>query len=319
MQWQLGKALRAGDEVAVVLPAGGIRDQGAFAHGMARLRAWGLRPTVLPDGAEHHRLDWPEGSPLAATDDARLAALQRALAEPRFRAVFCGRGGYGTTRLLDALDWRPLAADPKPIVGYSDVTALLCGAAVGAHLVGFHGPMVATVAAMDPGQDGWRLQHRLLTEAGGSVELPPRRDALALVAGDATGPLVGGNLAVLQSLIGTPWSPPIDGALLFLEDIGEAPYRVDRMLTQLRQCGWFTRAAGILLGDFHVDGTELASAHAPMQQVLAERLADLDIPVACGLPFGHRPGAWTLPFGGRARLVATENSVHLTLLEPSVR
>ncbi|MCA8952579.1 MAG: LD-carboxypeptidase, partial [Planctomycetes bacterium] len=275
MRWQLPKALTAGDEVAVVLPSSAIRDGDAFARGLDRLRSWGLRPSVMATGSVETGTDWPEGCAVAASDGERLAGLQRALAEPRFRAVFCGRGGYGAGRLLTEIDWSVLAADPKPLVGYSDITALLCAAAAATGTVSFHGPMVATAAAMDPEDDGWRLQRELLFVTDRAPQLPATDEPRTLRTGAAEGYLVGGNLAVLQATIGTPWQPETDGALLFLEDIGEAPYRVDRMLTQLLQTGMLRRCAGVLLGDFHVAGTALASVHPPMQRVLEERLAGL--------------------------------------------
>jgi muramoyltetrapeptide carboxypeptidase len=318
MQWLLAPALKADDEVAVVLPSSAVRDRGALARGMERLRAWGLRPTVLGSGAPDRGLDWPEGSELAADDHARLAALHEALREPRFRGVFCARGGYGAPRLLTDVDWGLLARDPKPLVGYSDISALLCGAAVGAGVVTFHGPMVATTAAMDAGDACWEQQRRLLFDRGPAA-LPGADGGRAVRQGVAEGPLLGGNLAVLQGLIGTPWLPELDGALLFLEDIDEAPYRVDRMLTHLRLSGLLDHVAGVVLGDFHVAGAALASEHPPMHRVLAERLCDLEVPVACGFPFGHRPGAWTLPFGGRARLEVDAAGAQLTLLQGCVR
>lgn len=321
MQWQLPRSLAPGDEVAVILPSSAVRDGEAFARGLQRLRDWGLSPTVLSRGPVDEGLDWPDGGAVAAADTDRLQALQQAIAEPRFRAVFCGRGGYGAARLLEGLDWSPLAKDPKPIVGYSDVTALLCAAAAEVGLVSFHGPMVATTEPMDAGEAGWQLQRELLTDPDGVQSLPEAADARAIRPGAAEGRLVGGNLAVLQASIGTPWQVDTAGALLFLEDIGEAPYRVDRMLTQLLQTGMLRRVAGVVLGDFHVEGTALASVHAPMQRVLEERLAALDVPVACGFLIGHRPGAWTLPFGGRARLDAPASGAPATLqlLEPCVR
>ena len=321
MKRQLPKALKAGDEVAVIAPASAVRDGAAFDRGLARLRAWGLAPVVLehvPTTADGG-LDRPEGGTLAATDEERLRDLQNALDEPRYRGVFCARGGYGAGRLLQHIDWTRFRADPKPIVGYSDITALLAAAWREAAAVGFHGPMVATTEAMDPGEANWKLQRALLTDASKPATLP-HGGGRTLRAGTAQGALLGGNLALVQSLLATPWQIETDGALLFLEDIGEAPYRVDRMLTQLRQTGALDRAAGILLGDFHVDDTALASVHAPMQSVLEERLEGLSIPVVCDMPFGHRPGSWTLPFGTRARLTAEAGTAPtLELLEPSVR
>lgn len=318
MEWQLPPSLKPDDEVAVIVPSSAVRDRAALARGMARLRAWGLCPSIVCEGEPDRGLTWPEGSELAADDDARRRALHAALGEPRYRGVFCARGGYGAPRLLADVDWSLLAADPKPLVGYSDVTALLCGAAVGAGVASLHGPMVATTDEMDAGEACWEQQRRLLFGEP-SGPLPAADDARAVRCGVAEGPLIGGNLAVLQGLVGTPWLPPLDGALLFLEDIGEAPYRVDRMLTHLQLAGALDRVAGVVLGDFHVEGTALASAYAPMVRVLEERLATLAVPVARAFPFGHRPGSWTLPFGARARLEVRAAGATLTLLESGAR
>ncbi|MGE3173495.1 MAG: LD-carboxypeptidase [Planctomycetota bacterium] len=314
----LPRALRPGDPIAVLAPASGVRDADALQRGLARWRQWGFLPELLPHATS--KLDWPAGGPLAATDALRLADLQEAISNERYRAIVAVRGGYGTARLLPHVDLAPLRRDPKPILGYSDLTALLAAVWRDGGLVGFHGPMLATTAAMDPGPDGWALQRRLLTDATAAAALPAA-EARGLCPGTAEGPLLGGNLALVQSLLGTPWQLDTTGALLVLEDIGEAPYRVDRMLTQLRQAGVLDRAAGVVLGDFHVDGTELGSAAPAMTRVLDERLADLPIPVALGFPIGHRPGAWTLPFGVRARLAAPGRGepATLQLLEPAVR
>jgi muramoyltetrapeptide carboxypeptidase len=319
----LPQALRPGDEVAVIAPAGAVRDAEACARGLQRLVDWGLRPTVFP-GA-HGALHWPEGSPLAADDATRLQDLQTAFAEPRWRAVFCVRGGYGTTRLLRHIDWSALRRDPKPIVGYSDVTALLAAASKELGLVGFHGPMVATTAALDAGQACWEQQRALLFQCDRAVELPlvPATDAApsrSLVGGAAEGPLVGGNLSLVAALLGTPWQIDARGAILCLEDIGEPPYRIDRMLTQLRDAGVFAQAAAVALGDFRQPDLGPVAEHAPTVATLRERLGDLPIPVAMGLPFGHRKASWTLPIGATARLeaAAPEGPASLRLLGPAV-
>lgn len=319
MELLLPHALRDGDEIAVIAPAGGVRDEEALQRGLARFRAWGFVPTLLP----HARgvLDWPEGGRLAATDAERLRDLQEAVSNPRYRAIVCARGGYGTTRLLESLDLSPLRRDPKPILGYSDITALLAAARAATGLVGFHGPMLATTAAMDAGEQGFALQRQLLTVPGAPATLPAAEHARGLAVGTATGPLVGGNLSLVQCLVGTRHEIDTEGAILFLEDIDEAPYRVDRMLTHLHATGAIARAAGIVLGDFHVAGTALGSEYPAMTAVLEERLRDLPIPVACGFPFGHRPGSWTLPVGVRARLAVPGRGAPATLelLEPAVR
>ena len=260
---------------------------------------------------------------LAGDDEARAADLQEAFGDPELRGVFCVRGGYGITRLLDRLDFAPLESDPKPILGYSDATALLAAAWREIGLVGFHGPMVATSESMASGDALDAQQQALLTDTARATALPVPDDDQphVIVAGRAEGRLVGGNLTLVCALLGTPWEIDTTDTLLFLEDTGEAPYRVDRMLTQLRATGHLKRCAGIVLGDFHLDDQPLCSLDPELLRVLRDRLADLGRPVAFGFPFGHRPRSWTLPFGVRARLDARDERAlaRLELLEPSVR
>ena len=310
------KALLPGDRVAVLSPAGPIRAADALDRGLARLREWGLEPVLMP-----HARD--EEGYLASRDAARAEDLQSAIADPKVRGIFATRGGYGCTRILPRLDLAPLARDPKPIVGYSDLTALLAAAWKQVGLVGFHGPMVATLDSMAMGRECEALQRDLLTR--GRAAVLPAADgegvAHAIRRGQADGCLLGGNLAIVCALIGTPWQIDFAGALAFLEDTGEEPYRIDRMLTQLQQSGAFARATGVVLGDFHAQDTPLGSESAEMTAVLHERLGGLRIPVAYGFPFGHRPRAWTLPFGGMARLLCPElaRPARLELLEPAVK
>jgi muramoyltetrapeptide carboxypeptidase len=259
---------------------------------------------------------------LAGDDKRRAADLNAAFADRDMRAVFCVRGGYGATRILDRLDYGPLADDPKPILGYSDITAVLAAVWHEAGLVGFHGPMVATSERLAMGSAMRRLQRELVIE----TSLPPALPSVegefphVLKEGRAEGRLVGGNLSLVCALIGTPWQIDTTGQILFLEDVDEDPYRVDRMLTQLRQAGFLMRAAGLVLGDFHVEDTPVASAHPDMARVLADCTADVRGPVIHGCPFGHRPRSWTIPFGVRARLDAPDEKAvpRLTLLEPAV-
>ncbi len=313
------RALRAGDKVALVSPSSPLGDRAALDAGLARLRRLGLDPVLMPNALA--RLAYPKGGELAGTDEQRADDLQTAIRDPRYRAILCVRGGYGATRILPRLDFGPLRADPKPIVGYSDITALLAAVQAETGLVGLHGPGVATPTSHDPGEANWELQRALLFETQKAPPLPRTGPAHVLVAGAAQGRLVGGNLTMVCALLGTPWQIDTTGAILFLEDVHEAPYRIDRMLTQLRQGGHLDRAAGIAFGDFHLADTPLASEMPDVVAVLAERTRGLAAPVAHGFPFGHRPGSWTLPVGARARLVATDpaGAATLTLLEPAVR
>jgi muramoyltetrapeptide carboxypeptidase len=313
------RALRPGDTVALVSPSSPLSDHPALERGLARLRAWGLQPELLPHAMA--KLDFPKGGELAGSDDERLADLQRSFDDRRYRAVFCVRGGYGLTRLLPRLDFTSLRADPKPIAGYSDVTALLAAAHREIGLVSVHGPGVATPLSHDCGAPLWELQRTLLFESQRVPALPVALPPHVLRPGDAEGPLVGGNLSLVCALIGTRWQLDTKGKILFLEDVHEAPYRVDRMLTQLAQAGALAQASGIVFGDFHLDDTPLASEMPELLRVLIDRTRELTIPVAHGFPFGHRPASWTLPFGARARLRAGDVAVpaQLELMESAVR
>jgi muramoyltetrapeptide carboxypeptidase len=258
---------------------------------------------------------------LAGQDADRAADLKAAIANTDIRAIFCARGGYGITRILDRVDFAPLSSDPKPIVGYSDVTALLCAAWNAVGIVGFHGPMLVA-DGMDPVTE--EFQRSLLFESNAPRVLPPDTPGPSphvMNPGVAEGPLVGGNLSLIAALQGTPYLPKTPGAIVFLEDTDEAPYRVDRMLTQLSQTGFFDRVAAVVLGDFSNAAPPEGTEATDLPWVLHDRLGRLKVPVAYGFPFGHRPRSWTLPVGVRARLEAPDRAKppKLELLHSCVR
>jgi muramoyltetrapeptide carboxypeptidase len=300
--------------VAVVSPAGPVRDRDAFETGLNRLRRWGLRPEVSRHALETFGF-------LAGADAKRAADLQAAITAPDVRAIFCTRGGYGVMRILDRIDFAPLRKDPKPIVGFSDVTALLCAAANATGLVSFHGPMVAA-DSLDAAAE--TQQRALLFDPAptGALKTNPAEPAPhTITPGVAEGPLVGGNLAILAALQGTPWSPKTAGAIVFLEDTDEPPYRVDRMLTQLLRARFFEGAAGVVLGDFANSAAPAGTSATNLEWVLHDRLAPLGIPVGFDFPFGHRPKSWTIPFGARARLDAADPAKvpRLSIIEGSTQ
>ncbi len=240
---------------------------------------------------------------LAGDDPRRLAELWRALEEPDTRAIVCARGGYGAMRLLDRLPPGTVRRARKVLVGFSDVTALHASWAL-AGLRSLHAPMAASLAkASDPALARWF--------AGLEGEVPAPFPVEPLVPGVAEGPLLGGNLAVLAALLGTPFLPPLDGAILFLEDVGERPYRVDRMLTQLRLAGVFARVSGVAIGSFRA--CDPGPDGVTVEEVLRERLRELNVPVALGVPAGHIDDNVPLPLGARARLDAEHGE--LALLE----
>lgn len=268
-------------------------DREAFEAGVARLSE---RYDVRYD----HRLFSRKGF-LAGDDERRLAEILDALRAPDVRAIVAARGGYGATRLLDRIDAAEVARAKKLLVGFSDVTALHALWAR-ARVRSIHGPMVAALGTCDRA-----LVDRWIAAVEG--EAPPAlTDLRAIAPGVADGPLVGGNLAVLAALVGTPYAPPIDGAVLFLEDVGEAPYRVDRMLTQLHHAGWLARASAIVLGAF--TESRPRSDGATVDEVLYERLQGAKVPVVSGLRAGHVDDNLELPFGAHVRVDATSGSVH---------
>lgn len=277
-------ALRPGDTVAVIAPAGPF-DRQSFEAGLEVLAArYAVR--YAPRIFERHRY-------LAGADAQRLAELAAALGDPAVRAVVCARGGYGCMRLLPGLE--PLRA-PKLLVGFSDVTAL--------HqwlqrqgVPSIHGP-VLTQLGRQPAPVCERLFHLLES----SRPVAPLGGTLTCSGGIAEGPLIGGNLSVFTRLLGTPYLPPLDGAVLLLEDVGERPYRLDRMWTHLALAGVFRRIHGIVLGDF--GACEEREASYTSSEVLAELAAATGLPCAGGFPIGHGPVNHPVPLGTRVRLDA---------------
>ncbi|WP_200797589.1 S66 peptidase family protein [Streptoalloteichus hindustanus] len=299
--------LRPGQRVAVVAPAGPVEPE-LLERGVAALRSWGLDVVLGKHVLDRHpALDY-----LAGRDQDRAADLERAWCDPEIAAVFCARGGYGSQRLLDHLDWAAMAAaEPKPMIGSSDVTALHGAFATRLGVATVFGPMVATRAFAADEVAAEHLRRTVFTPDETTVL---RRDgAVALVAGRASGVLLGGNLSLLAAGVGDCLAPPsAAGALVLLEDVGEDPYRLDRMLTQLTRAGWFDGVRGIALGSW-VDCAPIEV----VRSVLAERLTPYGVPVLWELGFGHCVGQLTVPLGVRATLDA--DAATLTLREPALR
>ncbi len=248
----------------------------------------------------------------AGDDGQRLHATQDALADPEAAAVLCARGGYGATRLLGALDPERLRAHPKLLVGFSDITALLCWAWVRCGLPSIHGPVVAQLSTLADDDVA-----RLVDLMRGDVPTPLQaEEGTAIVGGTVEGTLVVGNLEVLRSLVGTRAMPSLSGAILAIEEVGERPYRIDRALTHLLSCGALRGVRGVVVG-------QLVGCEEPPDgnlgptaaQVVVERLGTLGVPVVTGFLFGHDPNHnAALPFGTRVRLAADDCT--LEFLEP---
>jgi muramoyltetrapeptide carboxypeptidase len=261
--------LAPGRRIQAIAPSGPF-DPDAFSRGLARLRArYDVRhaPDVL-DRAGF----------LAGSDERRLAELLRAIEDDAVHAIVAARGGYGATRILDRVPPDLVARHPKLLVGFSDVTALHAVWAR-AGVRSLHASMVAFLG------DTPEARFERWVRAVEGAPPAPLVGLAAIAPGRARGPLLGGNLAVLTSLFGTPHALPLDGAVLFLEDTDERPYRVDRMLTTWRQAGALSRVAGIALGAF--TRCDPGTDGVRVEAVLRERLRDLGVPVVEGVPAGH--------------------------------
>lgn len=296
--------LARGDRVTVVAPAGAL-DRGAFEAGLGILAG---RYDVAWDPGLLSRARY-----LAGDDARREHELAAALADPRTRAVVAARGGYGSMRLLARLwpevDGRPANAEPvKLLVGFSDITALHA-AFQATGRVSVHGPVV-TQLAHQPEVVVKRLFALLEDETALSAPLA----GTPVVGGVAEGPLLGGNLSLVTRLLGTPWLPDLTGAVLLLEDIGEKPYRIDRMWTHLRLAGVFERVAALALGDF--TDCEDPDGDFTLRDVLWSLAAETGLPCVGGFPIGHDAVNVPVALGTRVRLDGGAGT--LAFLEPAV-
>ncbi|WP_232664028.1 S66 peptidase family protein [Pseudonocardia sp. TRM90224] len=284
--------LRVGDRVEVIAPAG-PPPAPQLAAGLDVLRSWGLDVRCAADPERHH----PTLPYLAGTDAERAAQLQKAWCDPGNAAVVCARGGYGALRILDLLDWTAMAAaGPKVFTGSSDITALhaVLGPACG--LVTMFTPLVASDAMAEPvAQENMR---RMLFEREPTLHGGP--SARTLVGGTAAGPTVGGTLSLIVSTLGVAGVPaPPDGSIVLLEDITEAPYRIDHFLTHLLRSGWFDTVAGVVLGSWLKCGKP-----ERVHDVMVDRLGGLGIPVVEEFGFGHAEGQLSVPLGASVVLDA---------------
>lgn len=300
---QIRKAprLRPGDAVRLVAPAGPFSRR-ALLQGKRVLERFGLK--VLLDREEFRRLGF-----LAGSDKQRALRLNFALHEPGPKAAWCIRGGYGTTRILPLLHG---PGEPRVVVGGSDITALLLWLSRPGGWVTLHGPMVAQLGRTTPGARRWLRQLLFDPAAAGRVPLGRLKK---IYGGRARGFLYGGNLSLLASLVGTPFLPPMAGAILFLEEVNEPAYRIDRMWNQLRQAGILNNVLGVVLGS--LKGCQPAKGAFSARRVLERAVAELGVPAVSGASFGHIENNMALPLGVLAELDA--NAPALSLLEGLVQ
>jgi muramoyltetrapeptide carboxypeptidase len=290
----------AGARVALVAPGGPLNGEDDARRAEDNTRALGWQPlrgshVLACDGY------------LAGSDGDRLADLNGALTDDDVDAVWCLRGGYGAMRILNNIDYAALRRRPKPLIGYSDVTALHSAISTRCEVISYHGPTART--ELTPFSH-MSLQHALQGEEScGFAD-----NASTLRSGRARGRLVGGNLALLSALGGTPYEPNYHDAILVLEDVNEAVYRIDRMLTQLRLAGRLGQCRGIVFGQFTDVPDSAADGNRRMRtfdDVFREIINSLEIPSIAGAPIGHVADQWTVPLGAIAELDADARTLRI--------
>jgi muramoyltetrapeptide carboxypeptidase len=293
------RAVRPGDRIAVVSPASPfVRDE--LERGVGELRRLGYEPVY--DESIFDTALFTSGPA-----EVRAAAFMRAWSDPEVAALIAVRGGYGSVQLLPVFDsWTPQRL-PKLFIGYSDNTSLLSWLTCQCGVTALHGPMLERRLAR--GEEGYDSHSFLTLMQGSGQGLQLRPDSLAAVgSGEAAGPLFGGTMTQLVGSLGTPFAfDPPDGSILFLEDVNERPYRIHRMLTQLRQSGILGRARALVFGEMRGCGDEQTPA---IHDVIRSIAADFAGPVLTGFPSGHTTGpCWTLPLGVRVRVLTSPASL----------
>ena len=296
--------------IAIVAPAGCISDPSALERAIARFEDQGfLVRNYYDHRCTHQRF--------GGTDRARLEQLHAAVADPDVHLIIALRGGYGLSRLLPDIDFQAIAASGKIVVGFSDLTALHMGLMAKAGGLSYAGPMVAGDFGA-PDQVAFTIDDFWSCLAGPTHTIAER--AAGNPALDVRGPVWGGNLAMVCALVGTPYFPRIDDGILWLEDIGEHPYRVERMLLQLMQAGVLDRQQAVVLGDFSGYRLGPLDNGYDFDAMLAYLRQSLPLPVLTGLSFGHIDRRVTIPFGAQGRLASGADGFTLTLSDyPTLR
>ena len=310
------KKLKSGDTIGLVSPGGFITEQ-QLEESKTNMTALGFSVVVAKNIL--NRFGY-----FAGTDKDRAEDLHEMFGNKKVDGIVCVRGGYGCARVLDFLDFNLIKRNPKILIGYSDITALLYGIYSQTGLIGFHGP-VATSTFNEFSVNNFinvlmKPQLKMSLHSASEDAAKNEYKPYVIRSGKAKGKLIGGNLSIVASLIGTKYDIEPKGKIIFLEEVGEEPYRVDRMLTQMIQAGKFKNASGIALGVFtkcesKPDQSGIANSFS-LSEVLLDRLFQLKIPVLYGLSFGHIVNKFTLPFGINAELDV--DNQELMLLEEAV-
>lgn len=310
------KKLKPGDTIGLVAPGFAIKLEALYLA-LETLEKMGFK-TFHTD-----RITGNYGY-FSNTDQERAKDLDEMFANPEIDAILCARGGYGCTRILPLLDYDNIKNNPKALIGFSDITALINAIYSKTGLVGFHGPVGSTLDD-EYSQDYFKkiLMDGPETMPLKNVILKDPKDYLnseyfryTITPGTGQGELVGGSLTLVCALIGTPYEIDFTDKLVFLEEVEEAPYRIDRMLTQLTEVDTFLKAKGIILGVFKGCDRQKTSENFTLREVIMSRISNLGIPAMYGMSFGHIPHNFTIPVGITAAFNATKKQ--LNLLEAAV-
>ena len=283
--------LKRGARVALIAPAGTLAGAEDVQRGEENTRALGWEPRTGANVLKKHRY-------FAGTDEERLHDLNDAIRDDDIDAIWCLRGGYGAMRLLPDVDFAALAARPKPIIGFSDLTSLLFAVTGCSGIVCFHGP-TARMRLTD-----FNRASMLAALSGESDPCGIAPNARVIRGGTAKGRLVGGNLAMVAAMIGTRFAPDLEDSILFLEDVGERTYRIDRTLRQIYLSGGLRNCRGIVFGEFTDCEAASGSGSRELDEILLEIAELAQVPCIAGAPIGHIDDQWTLPVGARAVLDA---------------
>ena len=303
------RPIRPGDKIAVVAPASLPIELDTIEHGVSTLRARGYE-VLLPD-APFERYGYLAGSDARRADD-----LNHFLRRDDVAAIIAVRGGYGTLRILPQIDYEAARRHPKLLVGYSDITALQLALLTKSGVPSLSGPMIAVEWGEPHGPSEQLFWDLARGAAAGDVIGPGGEMLEAMSSGEATGPLIGGNLMLISRLIGTPFMPDLDGAILFLEEVGEEPYKIDGQLAHLQLAGVLDRIGGLVIGGFTDWEPKHDRPSLTLDQVFDDYLRGRPYPIARGLRYGHFPDKNTIPIGVRARLSVGGTTASLSILEP---
>lgn len=305
MNLQKPQSLRLGDTIGIISPASSPDDLSRINKGATYFEKLGYQVEVGKNVGKYSGY-------LAGSDEERIEDLHTMFVNSKIKAIICVRGGYGSPRLLDKIDYQLIKKNPKIFVGYSDITALQLAFLRKANLVTFGGPMLAVDFYSEINryteENFWRTITS--TKKMGKVILPENESLQSITIGKADSEIIGGNLSLFLSLLGTPFLPKMKNKILFLEDVDEAPYKIDRMLNQLSISGILKEISGLLLGEFSdcvekdVDKKTLT-----LDEVFQSYFGNLHYPVINNFPHGHRKANYTIPFGIRTKINADKGYV----------